>query len=175
MSVPGKSTRPTTDKVKESIFNMIGPYFEGGIGLDLFAGSGALGIEGISRGLDKVIFVDIDGKAIQTVKENIKVCGFEQEAEVYKNDWKRALKALSKRNISFDVIWLDPPYKKNVYIDILQFIDEHKLLLDHGIIVCEHAKEVELPAEVFCFKKKKFEEYGIISVSIYVKSTRGEG
>ncbi len=63
-AVPGNSTRPTTDKVKEAMFNMIGPYFEGGIGLDLFAGSGGLGIEALSRGLDKMIFVDRDGKAI---------------------------------------------------------------------------------------------------------------
>ena len=73
-AVPGNTTRPTTDKVKEALFNMIGPYFEGGIGLDLFAGSGGLGIEALSRGLDKVIFIDRDGKAIQTIHENIKTC-----------------------------------------------------------------------------------------------------
>ena len=67
-AVPGNATRPTTDKVKEAMFNMIGPYFDGGIGLDLFAGSGGLGIEALSRGMDKVIFVDRDDKAIQTIQ-----------------------------------------------------------------------------------------------------------
>ena len=89
-AVPGKTTRPTTDKVKEAIFNMIGPYFNGGYGLDLFAGSGGLGIEGLSRGLDKVIFIDFDYKAIRTIKENVNICRFESMAEIYKNDWKRA-------------------------------------------------------------------------------------
>ncbi len=80
-AVPGNSTRPTTDKVKEAIFNIIGPYFNGGTGLDLFAGSGGLGIEAISRGFEKIIFVDRDGKALQTIKENVKTCGVEQYAE----------------------------------------------------------------------------------------------
>ena len=76
-AVPGNTTRPTTDKVKEALFNMIGPYFEGGIGLDLFAGSGGLGLEALSRGLDKVVFVDRDTKAIQTIHENIQACKME--------------------------------------------------------------------------------------------------
>lgn len=117
-AVPGESTRPTTDKVKESVFNMIGPYFQQGYGLDLFAGSGGLGIEGISRGLSKVIFVDRDPKAIQTIKKNIDLCGFQANAEVYKIDWKRALKAIIQRNIQFKVIWLDPPI---IAMDILQY------------------------------------------------------
>src|SRR4051794_41215753 len=84
-AVPGSTTRPTTDKVKEALFNMIGPYFDGGIGLDLFAGSGGLGIEGLSRGLEKVIFIDRDAKAIQVIHENIKSCHFEEKTEVYRN------------------------------------------------------------------------------------------
>lgn len=92
-AVPGESTRPTTDKVKESVFNMIGPYFQQGYGLDLFAGSGGLGIEGISRGLSKVIFVDRDPKAIQTIKKNIDLCGFQANAEVYKIDWKKSFES----------------------------------------------------------------------------------
>ena len=79
---------------------MIGPYFEGGIGLDLFAGSGGLGIEALSRGLDKMIFVDRDVKAIQTIHENIHSCGFDDQVEVYRNDAERAVKALIKRESS---------------------------------------------------------------------------
>ena len=174
MSVPGNSTRPTTDKVKESLFNMIGPYFQGGVGLDLFAGSGGLGVEGISRGLDKVIFVDKDPKAIQTVKENVKICAFEKQSEIYRNDWKRALKAISKRDLTFRVIWLDPPYKNNVYIEILEFIQDHNLLDDDGVIVCEHSNEVELPEVISQFKKWKYEEYGMIRISIYRKEIERE-
>lgn len=91
-AVAGTSTRPTTDKVKESIFNMIGPYFDGGRGLDLFAGSGGLGIEALSRGFEHCIFVDRDFKAIQTVKSNLKTLELTKHAQVYRNDAERALR-----------------------------------------------------------------------------------
>ena len=108
-AVKGTNTRPTTDKVKESIFNIIGPYFDGGMALDLFGGSGNLGIESLSRGIDKVIFVDKEGIAINTIKENVKELRLEDRVEIYRNDAFRALKALVKREIQFDLILLDPP------------------------------------------------------------------
>lgn len=166
-AVPGENTRPTTDKVKEAVFNMIGPYFEQGYGLDLFSGSGGLGIEGISRGLDKVIFVDHDSKAIQTIKKNIEICGFQSNAEIYRNDWKRALKAIIQRKLAFRVIWLDPPYKKDVYISILTEISKHQLLENDGIVVCEHAKDRNLPNVVERLEKIRQEQYGTICVSLY--------
>lgn len=166
-AVPGKNTRPTTDKVKESVFNIIGPYFDGGLGLDLFAGSGGLGIEGISRGLDKVLFIDSDYKAIRTIKENIKLCGFEAKAEIYKNDWKRALELIIERQLKFEVIWMDPPYKKDVYTTILTKISNHQLLDNTGIIVCEHAKENILPDQIESLVKTRTVHYGTISISLY--------
>lgn len=170
-AVPGNTTRPTTDKVKEALFNMIGPYFFGGIGLDLFAGSGGLGIEALSRGLDKVIFIDQDAKAIQTIRENIKACKLEEEAEIYRNEAERALKALIKRGISFDFIFMDPPYKKQKLVSLMQKIDEQHLLKSGGLIVCEHSHEVELPRTVGEFTQVKNERYGIIAVTIYSESS----
>jgi 16S rRNA (guanine966-N2)-methyltransferase len=166
-AVPGSSTRPTTDKVKEALFNMIGPYFDGGIGLDLFAGSGGLGLEAISRGLEKVIFIDREAKAIQTIHENIKACHFENHVEVYRNDASRALNALIKREMIFDFIFLDPPYKKQQLISLMEKIDEHSLLQNGGIIVCEHSSEVDLPQLVGRYSRIKYEKYGIIAISIY--------
>jgi 16S rRNA (guanine966-N2)-methyltransferase len=166
-AVPGNTTRPTTDKVKEALFNMIGPYFHGGIGLDLFAGSGGLGLEGLSRGIDKVVFIDRDAKAIQTIYENIKACKFEEKAEVYRNDADRALKALIKREISFDYIFLDPPYKKQQLVSLMEKMNEQKLLNKGGVIVCEHSQTVELPDMVGDFIQIKHEEYGIIAITIY--------
>ncbi|MCM3768564.1 16S rRNA (guanine(966)-N(2))-methyltransferase RsmD [Neobacillus niacini] len=166
-AVPGTSTRPTTDKVKEAIFNMIGPYFDGGIGLDLFAGSGGLGIEALSRGLEKVVFVDRDGKAIQTIRENIGSCNLEEQSEIYRNDAERALKALVKREIRFDYIFLDPPYKKQQLINLMEKIDEHNLANANSIVVCEHSFDVELPQAVGHFVRMKHEKYGIIAVTIY--------
>jgi 16S rRNA (guanine966-N2)-methyltransferase len=167
-AVPGSSTRPTTDKVKEAIFNMIGPYFNGGMGLDLFAGSGGLGIEALSRGLDRVIFVDRDTKAIQIIRENIHSCHFDDVVEIYRNDAVRAIKAIIKRGITFNYIFLDPPYKQQQLVKLLEMIHEHGLLNSSGAIVCEHTSDIELPERVGCFIKSKNENYGIISVTIYV-------
>jgi 16S rRNA (guanine966-N2)-methyltransferase len=166
-AVPGNSTRPTTDKVKEALFNMIGPYFEGGIGLDLFAGSGGLGLEALSRGLEKVIFIDRDGKAIQVIHENIKACSMEDKSEVYRNDADRALKALIKREMSFNYIFLDPPYKKQELIKLMEKITEKALLKPDGVIVCEHGHDVDLPQTVGVFSQIKHEKYGMIAISIY--------
>ncbi|WP_428912617.1 16S rRNA (guanine(966)-N(2))-methyltransferase RsmD [Niallia sp. Krafla_26] len=168
-AVPGNSTRPTTDKVKEAMFNMIGPYFEGGIGLDLFAGSGGLGIEALSRGLDKVIFVDRDAKAIQTIRENVHNCELEDKVEIYRNDAVRAIKAIIKRNLEFSFIFLDPPYKQQKLVNLLEMIHEHQLLQPSGTVVCEHSSDIELPQEIRGFIKIKSEKYGVIAISIYTE------
>ncbi|MBM7654094.1 16S rRNA (guanine(966)-N(2))-methyltransferase RsmD [Neobacillus cucumis] len=168
-AVPGNTTRPTTDKVKEALFNMIGPYFDGGIGLDLFAGSGGLGIEGISRGLEKVIFIDREPKAIHVIQENIKACKMEEKSEVYRNDAERALKALIKRSMTFDYIFLDPPYKKQQLVNLMEKMDQQELVNPDGVIVCEHSFDVELPSLVGRFKQIKHEKYGVIAVTIYSK------
>lgn len=166
-SVPGKSTRPTTDKVKEAIFNMIGPYFNGGLGLDLYAGSGSLGIEALSRGLSKVVFVDRDMKAIETIKCNLKRSQYDQRAEVYRNDAKAALKALKKRNLQFSFIFLDPPYYQDtLQTEIEAIVYDHLLHID-GKVIVEHASKFELPKTIAKLEKEKFRAYGNTSISIY--------
>jgi 16S rRNA (guanine966-N2)-methyltransferase len=171
-AVPGNTTRPTTDKVKEALFNMIGPYFNGGIGLDLFAGSGGLGIEALSRGLERVIFIDRDAKAIQVIHENIRLCHFEKNAEVYRNDADRALKALIKREISFDYIFLDPPYKLQQLVSLMEKMEEKKLVNTNGIIVCEHGQVLVLPQEIGEFIQIKHEKYGMIAITIYSRVSK---
>ncbi|WNS77059.1 16S rRNA (guanine(966)-N(2))-methyltransferase RsmD [Bacillus sp. DTU_2020_1000418_1_SI_GHA_SEK_038] len=166
-AVPGSSTRPTTDKVKEAMFNIIGPYFDGGIVLDLFAGSGGLGIEALSRGIEKAIFVDKDGKAIQTIRDNVNTCDFEDRVEIYRNEAERALKAVIKRELSFDIIFMDPPYKKQQLLKLLEIINEANVLVEGGTIVCEHGSDIQLPDTVGKLEKRKFEKYGMISITIY--------
>ncbi|KAB7707952.1 16S rRNA (guanine(966)-N(2))-methyltransferase RsmD [Bacillus aerolatus] len=166
-AVSGKDTRPTTDKVKESIFNMIGPYFSGGIGLDLFAGSGGLGIEALSRGFSKMIFVDRDMKAVQTVKANLAACRFAENSEVYRNDAERAMKAVTKRGLIFDGIFLDPPYKKQQLERLLIWIEEKQLLAKNGFIVCEHGSDHFLSEEIGGLHQVRVETYGMIRVSIF--------
>lgn len=140
----------------------------------MFAGSGGLGIEALSRGLDNMIFVDRDRKAVQTVKENLKVCGFEQQGEVYINEAERALKAINKRGIAFDCIFLDPPYKKQKLADLLQTIDQNQLLQNGGLVVCEHSSDIVLPDQIGSLYEKKKGDYGIIGLTIY-ESRRQEG
>lgn len=165
-TIDGQSTRPTTDKVKENIFN--GLQDLEGIGLDLFAGSGGLGIEGLSRGLDKVIFVDGNFKATKMIKENLNTLHIsETQYEVYKNDAIRALKALNKRDIKFDYIFLDPPYRKSLIHQSLEKIQAFDLLNVNGTIICEFDKSEDIDTGAFKVLKKY--EYGLTHVMLLTK------
>lgn len=166
-SVPGKGTRPTTDKVKESIFNIIGPFFEGGICLDLFAGSGALGIEALSRGMDYAIFIDKNFQAIKTINKNIEALGLEEKSEIYRTDALRALRVLQKRDMRMDYIFIDPPYnQQNIEVLLIQIV-EKQLLNPQGIIVCEHSSDLQLPNSIGNIQVVKNGVYGITGITIY--------
>ncbi|RDW17942.1 16S rRNA (guanine(966)-N(2))-methyltransferase RsmD [Oceanobacillus chungangensis] len=170
-AVPGKSTRPTTDKVKEAVFQVMGPFFEGGAVLDLFAGSGSLGIEAISRGMDSGIFVDKNPKAIHTISDNVKTVKIEDKVELFRTDAVRALKAIAKRDLQFDLILLDPPYKKVEYDKVLKQIIESNLIKKNGIIYCEHDLEDELAASYGPLSLIKHENYGgTIGITIYQRN-----
>lgn len=167
-AVPGKSTRPTTDKVKEAVFQMIGPFFEGGRVLDLFAGSGSLGIEALSRGMDYGIFVDKHPKAIHTIQENIQTLKLDQYAEVFRADAHRAIKAAAKRELKFDLILMDPPYGKVDYVKLIDEMMELALLNTGGTIYCEHDPTEKLPNEQTGLSLVKQENYGgTIGITIY--------
>ncbi|WP_017727185.1 16S rRNA (guanine(966)-N(2))-methyltransferase RsmD [Halalkalibacterium ligniniphilum] len=166
-AVAGSSTRPTTDKVKEAIFNIIGPYFDGGLGLDLYGGSGGLGIEALSRGVEKVIFVDQNRKAVETIKDNLRQCQLMDRAEVYRNDASRALKALLKRQLSFTHVFLDPPYAKQKLASEIAILVNFRLVEHGGVIVCEHGTDVELPEQIGAATRIRSETYGAIRISIY--------
>ncbi|WP_313891392.1 16S rRNA (guanine(966)-N(2))-methyltransferase RsmD [Psychrobacillus sp.] len=173
-AVPGTNTRPTTDKVKESIFNMIGPYFDGGIAVDLFAGSGNLGIEALSRGIDSCIFIEKDQKAVQTIGENLKKCRLEQSSEIFRIDASRAVKAFQKRELQIDLLFVDPPYDKVVFYDFAKKIVENGCMTDSAIIVCEHEKTVKLDDDLGDFSLTRRETYGSTVISIYRKRTEEE-
>ena len=133
-------TRPTTDKNKENLFNMIGPYFQGGTVLDLFGGSGGLGIEAISRGCDTLYSVDHQYEAFKTIKENFSLLKLENCFPL-KMDYKKALKYLYEKGIKFDYVFLDPPYGSKFAIETLKYISENKnILAKDGIIVYETDK-----------------------------------
>ncbi|MFB7156764.1 MULTISPECIES: 16S rRNA (guanine(966)-N(2))-methyltransferase RsmD [unclassified Lysinibacillus] len=169
-AIVGNTTRPTTDKVKESIFNIIGPFFDGGIALDLFAGSGGLGIESLSRGAEHAVFIEKDAKAFQVLQENIKKCRYEDCSELFRIDAKRAVKALLKRDITFKLAFLDPPYHHKEYYDLVQILVDNDKIQHDGAILCEHAKEVELPQRFGDFVLKRQETYGGTIISVYLHS-----
>lgn len=171
-SAQGDNTRPTTDKVKESLFNIIGPYFDGGLVVDLFAGSGGLGLEALSRGMDHGIFIEKDNKAFQALQYNIAKCRYEEQTECYRNDAMRAVKALIKRDEVIDLIFLDPPYAKIMYYDVIhQLVEANKIAKD-GMIICEHSKQFTLAEAYGDFVCQRTEVYGDIAISIF--QTKGE-
>ncbi|AIQ68704.1 16S rRNA (guanine(966)-N(2))-methyltransferase RsmD [Paenibacillus graminis] len=166
-SVPGTGTRPTTDKVKEAMFSMIGPYFDGGAALDLFAGTGGLGIEALSRGMDQAVFVDMEQKSIDTVRANLKAARVEEQAEVYRNDAGRALSALEKRGRSFDLVFLDPPYRLKYGNELMLTMVQKGLLRQDAVIVLEHESSYEYPEVIPGFRRTRQAVYGETAVSIY--------
>lgn len=128
------TTRPTLDRVKESLFNILQNQIKNSVVLDLFAGSGALGIEALSRGAAKAYFCDTNRDAINVIKENLNKTRLISKAEVFNVDYK---KALNNINESFDLIFLDPPYKLDIAVDALKSIINNNLLKSEGIIVIE--------------------------------------
>lgn len=128
-------TRPTMDRVKESLFAMIQNYIGESICLDLFAGSGNLGIEAISEGATFVYFNDNNKKAVEVIKQNVKKFNILEKAEILNMSHKKALNELTGKKI--DIIFLDPPYKTNYIEESIKLIDSNNLLSDNGIIVCE--------------------------------------
>ncbi|MGN8981357.1 16S rRNA (guanine(966)-N(2))-methyltransferase RsmD [Enterococcus villorum] len=168
-SLSGANTRPTTDKVKESIFNMIGPYFNGEEVLDLFSGSGALAIEAVSRGCGHAFCVDKNYQALQVIKENIEITKEPEKFMTLKLDADRAIEKLAHDKCKFDFLFLDPPYAKQKIIDQIIKMSELDLLKESAIIVCETDKTVELPERIASFTQIRKQIYGITSVTIYRK------
>jgi len=168
-AVPGKQTRPTTDKVKESLFNIIGPYFDGGVCLDLYAGSGALGIEAVSRGMETAILVDKQYKAIKTIHENIGITRTPEKFRVEKKSAAQALEQLARESARLNLVFLDPPYADQQMEKDIHFLTTHHLLSEKACVVCETAEEITLPDEIDDLMKIKETIYGTIRITVYEK------
>ncbi|WP_048602540.1 16S rRNA (guanine(966)-N(2))-methyltransferase RsmD [Rubeoparvulum massiliense] len=173
-SVSGRSTRPTSDKVKGAIFNMLGPYFSAEKVLDLYAGTGALGLEALSRGALHITFIDQDAKAIQTIKKNIQALGVEKSCSVYRNDAQRALLFLVQQQVQFDLVFLDPPYQKQRIESDMAILWDHKLLSPFAVIVAEHDVGTTLQTNVAGLEIWKENTYGDTVVTIYRVKKEGE-
>ena len=159
------SIRPTTDMVKEALFNIIQFDIEGRRVLDLFAGTGQLGIECLSRGAASVTFVDRSKESVAIVKQNLKTCGF--EARVVQTD---SIGFLS-RSDKYDIILLDPPYATNLLDKALEIINSVDILSEGGIIVCESGREKSMPDMNLPYFKRKEYNYGKVKLTTYGKET----
>lgn len=165
-TLPGKTTRPTSDKVRGAIFNMIGPYFTGGRVLDLFAGSGGLSIEAISRGMTQAVLVERDRQAQAIIRENIAMT---KEATKFQLLPMEARQALERVQGAFDLVFLDPPYAKETIVETVTDLCQKHLLAEEVMVVCEVDKEVQLPEEVADLGIWKEKIYGISKVVVYVR------
>lgn len=158
----GMDTRPTTDKVKEAVCSSLQFDFEGANVLDLFAGSGQMAIEALSRGAARATFVDADQRAITCIRQNVKVCGFMDQATILKSD---AISFLQRTTEHFNIVFLDPPYRHDILQQILPILAEK--IQENGIIVCEHEPECKLSERILNFDLQKQKKYGKIIISIY--------
>lgn len=140
----GFLVRPTADRVKEALFNILGPAVIGSCFLDLFAGTGSIGIEALSRGADKAVFVDKDIKNVHIIKENLNITGFEAKARLICLHVNKAVSLLGREGQTYDLIFIDPPYLKELVSDTLSGIMKNDLLKPGGIIVVESSKKDQL-------------------------------
>lgn len=158
----GLDTRPTTDKVKEAVCSALQFDFPGARVLDLFAGSGQMGIEALSRGAAGAVFIDADQRALSCIRQNVAACGFTDRASVIRSD---AVSYLQRTAECFDIAFLDPPYRHDILPQILPLLAEK--MQKNGIIVCEHEPECKLSERILYFDLQKQKKYGKIIISIY--------
>ena len=165
----GMSTRPTLDKVREAVFSMLGGSFGGGSFLDLYAGSGANGLEALSRGMDTAVFTDRDHKAVSVIKKNIESLGCRDQCRVLALSDIKALNLLHEEGQHFSVIYMDPPYAKQKNTEILRLIDDFDLLEKDGTIVIESAKDDTFTEDCGKLAYYKDRVYGMTRITLYRK------
>ena len=161
-------TRPTMDRVKESVFSTIQDSIKNSVVLDLFAGSGQLGIEAISNGSKLCYFIDNNKEATNTIKKNIELLNIKDKSIVLNYDYKKSLNYFKDNNIKFNIIFVDPPYDYDVLDKVISKILEYNLLEKKGILVIEHTKEIKGDyKDLYLYKAKK---YGYKYINIYIRN-----
>ena len=162
----GLTTRPTADRVKEALFSIINFDVPNTSVLDLFGGTGQLGIEALSRGAKSAVFVDAGEAACKLIKENLRRTKLEEQGRVIRSDYLRFLPTCREK---FDIVFLDPPYAEEFLENSLKKLSEIDILQSNGIIVCERPLGKELPAEIPGFTRSKDYKYGTTVLTLYRK------
>ncbi len=161
-ALEGMDVRPTTDMVKEAVFSIVQFDVAGSNVLDLFAGSGQLGIEALSRGASNCVFVDANRESIKVIEDNVKSVEFNEQSKILNLD---AINYLKTCKMTFDIAFLDPPYENGLIEAALPMLCEH--LSDRGVIICEHEKKLVLPDNFGKMIKFKTYKYGRVEVTVY--------
>jgi 16S rRNA (guanine(966)-N(2))-methyltransferase RsmD len=157
----GMNTRPVTDMIKEALFNVLGDTVKESFFLDLFAGSGSVGIEALSRGAKQVVFIDNNSSAVGIIKDNIENCGFKEGFTVYRNDVFKALTLLNQRGTKFDLIYVDPPFTVDKIFDqIISALDKVNILKEHGRIILRTQRKKQLAAKLNYLEEYRINNYG---------------
>lgn len=143
-TLEGHSVRPTSDRMRETVFNILAPRIEGARFVDLCAGSGAMGIEALSRGAAHVTFVEASRKAATVISENLRHCGIRQDYAFVARDALVALKHFARDEQQFDIFYFDPPYDSGLYSPVLRQIAQGSLLAEDGILIVEHRRQLVL-------------------------------
>jgi 16S rRNA (guanine(966)-N(2))-methyltransferase RsmD len=166
---PGKlRLRPTSDRLRETLFNILGPTVEGSLFVDLYAGTGAVGIEALSRGAREVIFIEKHSAAVALIRKNLEQLGVTAGAEILAMDAQRGLDVLASRHMLADFVFLDPPYKEaGEYERVLDFLDGAHLLALAGHIIVEHGRRRELPERLTRLERSRIVEQGDAILSFY--------
>jgi 16S rRNA (guanine966-N2)-methyltransferase len=159
------SVRPTPDRVKEALFSILGDLVEDAVVVDLFAGSGNLGLEALSRGAKKCYFGDNARDSIRLIHENVSHCKADLASHIMYGDYRNVLGQIKEK---VDLVFLDPPYGKNLWEEAMGLISDLKIMNEDGLVVLEHPKEIDLPQEIFTFRKIKEARYGTVVLSIYM-------
>jgi 16S rRNA (guanine(966)-N(2))-methyltransferase RsmD len=147
LSPKGEKTRPTSSRLRETLFNICQQYIEGTVFLDLFAGSGAMGFEALSRGASFVTFVDNDRNAIQSIKKNIEMLGVKECTAVVQGDVLQALERFQRQEKRFDIIYADPPYEDRYSGLLLKEMDRSNLLNEGGTFFLEESSKIRLDVD----------------------------
>lgn len=166
-AVAGDKTRPTTDKVKEAMFSMLMPFLSGGNVLDLYAGTGGLGIEAVSRGMTHATLVDRQFQAIKVIQSNVDKTHDGAAFSILKMPAQQALQNFVAAQQTFDLVFLDPPYAKETIAADMQFMAQNGLLADGAIILAESNDAANLPEASTQFNIVRQKQYGITVVTIY--------
>lgn len=173
LKVPaGWNIRPTPDRVKESLFNILMGIIEGARFLDLFAGTGNVGIEALSRGAAGAVFVENNSRHVKVIEENLAITGLGERARVIKSGVEPALKKLAAENLKFDIVFMDPPYHTDLAEKALLLLAESDLVGENGLVIVESSSLKDMPERVGDLFISRREKYGDTVLTFYAKFLR---